>query len=230
MSETQANNRQHTLGPTSILSGIPLFAGLSAEMLQSIESHAIIRNYRRNTVVIEQGGEATYLYVLVSGRVRVYLAEQNGKELVLNTLGPGAHFGELALLGDNERSASVMTQEDSKFLVISKKSFTDFLHDHPEITIDVIHHLVQQIRDLTERVGVLGLRDVYGRVAATLQAQAHEEDGRLITASLTQQELAQMVGASREMVSRILKDLKLGGYIDIESKRIIINKKLPLRW
>ncbi len=230
MSETQADNQPHSLDPISVLGGIPLFAGLSREILQIVESHTALRNYRKNTVIIEQGGEATYLYALVSGRVRVYLAEEDGKELVLNTLGPGAHFGELALLGDNERSASVMTQEDSKFLVISKKSFTGFLIDHPEISIDVIHHLVQQIRDLTERVRILGLRDVYGRVAATLRTQVQEEDGRLITTSLTQQELAQMVGASREMVSRILKELKLGGYIDIENKRIIINKTLPERW
>ena len=115
-------------------------------------------------------------------------------------------------------------------LVIAKQDFNRYLTEHPSIGLNVIRYLVDQIRTLNERVGTLALRDVYGRVVVTLQEQAGEEDGRLITGRLTQQDLAGMVGSSREMISRIFKDLKLGGYIDVENKRIIIRKPLPARW
>ena len=214
-----------------MLNMIPLFAGLSNAELRTLESHAVQKTYRKNTVVIEKGDESTSLYVLVSGKVRVYVADDEGKEVVLNLLDePGAYFGELALVGDTERTASVMTMEDSKLLVISKQDFLACLGNNPQIALALIHHLVEQVKSLTDRVGTLALNDVYGRVAATLREQAREEDGRMVTARLTQQEIAQMVGASREMISRIFKDLRLGGYIEIEDKRIVLLKKLPPRW
>jgi CRP/FNR family cyclic AMP-dependent transcriptional regulator len=214
-----------------MLRQIPLFSGLSDEELRTLESHAVLKTYRKNTVVIEKGDDSTSLYVLVSGKVRIYVADDEGKELVLSIFDePGACFGELALVGDTERTASVMTMEDCKVLVISKHDFLACLGSNPQIALALIRHLVGQVKSLTERVGTLALNDVYGRVAATLRDQAREEGGRLITPRLTQQEIAQMVGASREMISRIFKDLKLGGYISIEDKRVVLLKKLPHRW
>jgi len=214
-----------------MLSQILLFSSLSEEELRTLESHAVQKTYRKNTIVIEKGDDSTSLYVLVSGKVRIYVADNEGKEVVLNLLDvPGACFGELALVGDTERTASVMTMEDSKLLVISKQDFLKCLGGNPQIALTLIHQLVGQVKTLTERVGTLALHDVYGRVAATLREQAREEDGRLLTGRLTQQEIAQMVGASREMISRIFKDLKLGGYISIEDKRVVLLKKLPPRW
>lgn len=214
-----------------MLSTVSLFSGLAEDELRKLESHANQKTYRKNTIIIEKGDESSSLYVLLSGKVRVYIADDEGKEVVLNVLDePGSHFGELALVGDTERTASVMTMEDSKLLVISKQDFTQFLAENPQVALTLITHLVEQVKTLTDRVSTLALNDVYGRVAATLRTQAKEIDGKLITGRLTQQELAQMVGSSREMISRIFKDLKMGGYIAIEDKRIILLKKLPARW
>ncbi len=213
-----------------MLGDVPLFSGLSAEDLRTIESHAVLKTYRKNTVLIERGDETTSLYVIVSGKVKVYVADESGKEIVLNTQEAGEHFGELALLGDTRRTASVMTLEDCKFLVITKSAFLECLSRHPNIGLNLIRALVERVRALTDNVSNLALRDVYGRLTATLMEHAKEEDGKLITDRLTQQDIASLVGSSREMVSRIFKDLREGGYISVEGKRIAINKKLPAHW
>ena len=123
-----------------------------------------------------------------------------------------------------------MTLEDSQFLLLSQVDFLQCLRDNPQIALDIIADLLDRVSVLTDRVSALALNDVYGRLAATLRNMASEEDGRWITQAVTQQELAQMIGASREMVSRIFKELKAGDYIQLEGKRIVLNKKLPARW
>ncbi len=213
-----------------MLGNIPLFSGLSDEDLRTIERHAVPKSYRKSTVLIEKGDETTSLYVIVSGKVKVFVADDTGKEIVLNTQEAGEHFGELALLGDTRRTASVMTVDDSKFLVITKKAFLQCLSTHPNIALNLIRALVERVRALTDNVSNLALRDVYGRLTTALMENAKEEAGKLITDRLTQQEIASLVGSSREMVSRIFKDLKAGGYISVEGKRITIHKKLPAHW
>jgi len=217
-------------GAASPLAAISFFSELPAEELRAIESHANLKSYRKNTVIIEKGDETTSLYVLVSGRVKVYLANEEGRELLLHNLGPGEYFGELALLGGVPRTASVMSIEESKLLVISRQDFMAALNQRPEIAMGVIRFLVKKLQIETDRSAVLALEDVYGRVAATLRKEAREEEGRLITGRLTHQDLAQIVGSSREMVSRIFKDLRQGGYIEVENKRVIIKKNLPAHW
>jgi CRP/FNR family cyclic AMP-dependent transcriptional regulator len=208
-----------------------LFAALPAEYLQILERHAKPKTYRRNTVIIEQGVQSAAMYVLVSGSVRVYVADDDGKEVVLNVLStPGDHFGELGLFRDTPRTASVVTLEDSKVAMLSRQDFLSCLDDHPAMALEMIAQLIERVRALTDRVGLFALSDVYGRLVATLNEQAQEEDGRLITPRLTQQDLAMMIGASREMISRIFKELRAGDYISLEDKRIVINKKLPARW
>jgi CRP/FNR family cyclic AMP-dependent transcriptional regulator len=124
-----------------------------------------------------------------------------------------------------------MTVEDSKLLAISKQDFLECLGSNPQIALTLIRRLVEQVKTLTARVGSLALDNVYGRLITTIEAQAQkEEDGRIMTGRITQRELASMVGASREMVSRIFRDLKTGGYIQVENKRIVLLKKLPARW
>jgi CRP/FNR family cyclic AMP-dependent transcriptional regulator len=213
-----------------ILLDIPLFAELGIDRIGDLIDQAALRTYRANTVVMQKGDEASALYVLLSGRVKVFSADDNGKEIVLNELGPGDYLGELALIEDSTRSASVMTVTPSRFLVIPKAAFQAFLISRPNVALHLIGALAARVRKLTEEVERLALRDVYSRLADTLQARAVEEDGRLITDSLTQRDLAALVGASREMISRILKDLKAGGYIALEGKRVVIHRKLPERW
>jgi CRP/FNR family cyclic AMP-dependent transcriptional regulator len=135
------------------------------------------------------------------------------------------------VLDEGPRSASVMTMEPSKFLVISKVDFRQFLSAHPDFAMKLINRLMRRVRALTENVGSLALLDVYGRVARLLLELAAEQDGKLIVKErLTQKDIADRVGASREMVSRIFKDLVSGGYILVDDRRITINKDLPSRW
>ncbi len=218
------------MGGVKMLGDIQLFSGLSEEELHTLKNHCVTKKYRKNTVILEKGDETKSLYIIVSGRIKVYVSGENGKEVVLNAQGPGEHFGELALLGESPRTASVVTLEDSSFLVISKPAFLDFLSNHPNIAFNLIKALVLRVMTLTEDVSSLALLDVYGRIAKMLMDTAEEQDEILVTEPLTQQDIANRVGASREMVSRILKDLKEGGYITNQGKRIVINKHLPAHW
>jgi CRP/FNR family cyclic AMP-dependent transcriptional regulator len=211
-----------------MLENIAIFSGLSQPELEILENHMITRTFRKNTVVINEGDEARSLYIILSGKVKVFLSNADGKEIIINTQGNGEHFGELALLDDAPRSASVMTTEKSLIGVISKTDFVNLLTKHPELALKLTRELTQWVRLLSDNVKTLALMDVYGRVAKTLLAMAESEDGHLVIDKRpTQQDIANRIGASREMVARIMKDLTIGNYISIDGKRLIINEKLP---
>ena len=207
-----------------------LFQGLPAADLDALSSRAVTRHYRRHTVVIGQGDESDALYLVIDGRLKVYRSDEEGKEVILAFLDPGDSFGELALLDKAPRSASVETLEPSKLAVISQGDFRAFLSDHPQVAINLIQTLARRNRMLLESVSDLALLDVYGRVARALLKEAKPEEGKLITPKLTHQEIANMVGSSREMVSKIMKELRFGGYISVDAKRITIENRLPVRW
>ncbi len=214
-----------------MLANVPIFSGLSDDELAQVSKHAVTRAFPKQVIIINEGDQTDSLYVILKGKVKVFLSDEQGKEVVLNTQGPGEYFGELALLDDAERSASVMTLEPSSFMMISKQSFQDLLAAHPSIAYSVIQGLTQRVRTLTDNVKSLALMDVYGRVAKTLLNMATTQDDRMVIEDkLTQQDIANRVGASREMVSRILKDLAIGGYISFEKKHIVINEQLPTRY
>ncbi len=208
-----------------------LFPDLTPESLKHIAEHGTIRTYPKNAVLIHEGDLTDSFYVILKGKVKVYASDEDGKEIILNLQGAGEYFGELALIDAAPRSASVMTMEPSKLAVVSRADFERFLTEHPSIAIELIRSLAQRVRSLTESVKSLALLDVYGRVARTLLDLATEEGGeQAVRQRLTHQDIANMVGASREMVSRIMKDLINGGYIRIEDRRIIIRHKLPPGW
>jgi CRP/FNR family cyclic AMP-dependent transcriptional regulator len=213
-----------------MLGNVPLFSGLSEEELQTLEAHSVTKNVRKNTVIIDKGDETSSLYVIVSGKVKVYLANEQGKEIILNIQGSNDYFGELALLAGTPRNASVMTLQDSQFMVIKKWEFSECLINHPEIALNLVHALVERVSGLTESVNDLALHDVYERVTTALRKQAAEQEGKLVVEALTQQDLAHMVGATRQMVNTILKDLKAGGYLSVKGKQITINRELPPHW
>jgi len=214
-----------------MLENVPLFSGLPDAAIAEIEQHGSIKSYPKNAVVINQDDQTYSLYVILSGSVKVYISGEDGREAVLNHQSAGDYFGDLALIDKQPRVASVMTTEPSRFMVISREDFMACLSRNPEIAINLIKPMTSRMRMLAKNVSSLALLDVYGRVARVLLEQAEEqENGVMMTAQLTQQQIADMVGASRAMVSRILKDLKLGGYISIDKKRISIHQKLPLRW
>jgi CRP/FNR family cyclic AMP-dependent transcriptional regulator len=203
---------------------------LSAEELAAIATNGVPRAYPKNTIIVAEGDPGDSLYIVIEGRVKVFVSDENGKEAVLGVQGPGEYFGEM-LLDEGPRSASVMTLEPSRFLVVPRQRFREFLAANPNFAVRMIEKLIHRVRVLTENVKSLALMDVYGRVARLLLELAEEHDGRrVIPDRLTQQEIANRVGASREMVSRILKDLSVGGYITQTPTALVIHKRPPARW
>jgi CRP/FNR family cyclic AMP-dependent transcriptional regulator len=214
-----------------MLENVPLFSGLSKAALAEVEQHGSIKTYRKNTIIMNQGDATDSLYVILSGSVKVFISGDDGREAVLNHQGKGEYFGDLALIDKQPRVASVITMESSKFMIISRPDFMKCLSANPEIALNLIRPMTSRIRMLAQNVSSLALLDVYGRVARTLLQMATEQpDGDMVTDKVTQQDIADMVGASRAMVSRILTDLKTGGYISIDKKRITIQQRLPTHW
>jgi CRP/FNR family cyclic AMP-dependent transcriptional regulator len=203
---------------------------LSVIDLRDTAQHAVTRTFPKNTVVVSEGDQTDSLYIIVSGRVKIYVSDDKGKEIVLSEAGPGEYFGEM-VLDEGPRSASVKTLEPTQFLVIPKEDFTEFLVKSKEFSLRLILKLIRRVRALTNEVKNLALMDVYGRVARMLLDLAVDRDGVLVIEKRpTQQEMADRVGASREMVSRILGDLTSGGYIEVERDRITIARTLPRAW
>lgn len=204
--------------------------GLTPGEIEALSREARSRAVPKNTVVVSEGDRSDSVYIIASGRVKVFLQGADGKEVVLNVQGPGEYFGDLAL-DDEPRSASVATLELSRFYVVTKDDFRRFLAGNPDFAMRLIGRLMHRVRALTSNVRSLALLDVYGRVVHLLLELAVEQDGlRLVPGRLTQKDIADRVGASREMVSRIFKELVAGGYITLDKGRITIHKAPPPRW
>ncbi len=212
------------------LSNVPLFASLSDDELQPIADMATTRSLPANSVVVNEGDQTDSMYIISSGRVKIYLSDEDGKEITLGISGPGDYFGEMVLDG-GLRSASVMTVEPSKFSVIQKNDLEKYLLQNPNVALAIVKQLIGRVRALSDNVRSLALLDVYGRLRKLLLDLAVEEHGeKVIKDKITQQDLANRVGASREMVSKILKELTIGGYIQIDKKIITILKDPPKGW
>ena len=207
-----------------------LFQGLDTEDIEQVAAQVVTREYPKNSVVVTQGDDTDTLYVIIEGKVDVFLQNDKGKEIIINSLIDCDSFGELAPLGGIPRQASIVTTEVSLMALISRQVFMDTLLTKPAISMRIIDRLIWLIQDLTEEVSSLALEDVYNRVVRVLYKHADEIGNKLVTEKLTQQDIALRVGATREMVHRILKELKTGGYISIEGKHITIEKKLPPGW
>lgn len=198
--------------------------------VEGLAAIGAVRSYPKNVILIHEGDRTDQLYVVLSGRLKVYLSDASGKEVVIDTLRPNDCFGEMALEGE-PRSASVMTLEPCRLSVVERDDFKRHLTNNPEIAYGLIMMLIRRVRGLTRSLGGLALLDVYGRVARLLLDSASEVDGTLLVEErMTQQEIAKRINASREMVSRILTDLREGGYIAIADDRIILLRTLPARW
>src|SRR5688572_12470606 len=204
-------------------------ATLTAAELDEISRHGVVREFRDRTMLLSEGDESDSLYIILQGRVRAFVSDPQGREAVLSVLGPGEYFGEIAL-DEGPRSASIMTLEPCRMLVVPRAEFAQFVKGSPTFAMHFINHLIGRIRALTDNVRSLALMDAYGRVARLLLESSVTEDGRQYVPKLTQVEIASRVGCSREMVSRIFKDLVQGGYIAMAPDRIVIHRKPPARW
>lgn len=215
----------------AMLKNIPLFAGLDPEDYPVLARVAVKKSFPKNAVIIHAEDHTDSLYIIHEGRVKVSLYGAQGKELILSILDAGEFFGEMALIDQEPRSASVTAVEPCHMSVITKDNFRRCLADHPGLAINLMRGLSQRLRAANHKIGSLALMDVYGRVARTLLQYAKPTEGAMvIDRKLTQKEIAHMVGASREMVSRIFKTLIIGKYIRIENKRIVISQRLPSAW
>jgi CRP/FNR family cyclic AMP-dependent transcriptional regulator len=214
-----------------MLKGVGGFENLSDEQIGRLTERSVTRAYPKAAIIVNEGDEGNSLFVIQSGSVKTFLSDENGKEVVLSTQGPGEFFGDLALFDDEPRSASVMTLDPCKVMIISQGQLREAVGEDPEIGLSLLKGLAGRVRVLTENVRTLALLDVFGRLSKTLYSLAEEKDGvQVIDQRLTQQDLASRIGASREMVSRIMHDLTQGGYIEVKAKRITILKQIPSNW
>jgi len=218
MDGTQAAARSSTPAP------------LQHETLRNITATGVVRTFPRNTVLINEGDVGDALYVVLSGRVKVYSSNDAGREFVIDFHGPGEYVGEMTLDGE-PRSASVITVEPTTCAVVNRAQFRDFILAHPDFAMHLIERLIHRVRVTTSNLKSLALSDVYGRLVRLLNALAIERDGRLVVPEkLTQQDIADRVGASRDMIGKLMKDLVGGGYLAVEERTITILKKLPTGW
>ena len=212
---------QHAIGP---------FANLDESALRALAPHGAVRSFAKNAVVVNEGDATDSLYILLSGRVKAFVSEEDGREVVLSTVGMGDYFGEMVLDG-GPRSASIMTLEPCRFFVIPRGDIEGLLDRNPAFARDLIYVLIGKVRSLTKKVLDLALKDVYGRFVKFIDENAIEQDGKqVLPERLTQHDIAARIGGSREMVSRIVKDLTAGGYISVDAKHVTVYKKLPAHW
>lgn len=200
-------------------------------MLRALFARAAVRSYPKNTMLITEGEQTTdSVYLIQSGRVKVFLCSADGKEVDLDVLEAGEYFGEMAL-DQGERSASVVTLERTQLAAIRQSEFKQFVAQNPEFAMQFILRLIARTRALLKNVKRLALLDVSDRVARLLLDMATEENGKLIiTEKLSKRDIANRVGATREMASRVFKHLVSSGYIELEPEKITIARRLPRQW
>ena len=206
------------------------FVDLNEASLRRFAPRGVIRTFPKHAIVVNEGDETDSLYVVLSGRVKAFVNGEDGREVVVNTIETGEYFGELVLDG-GPRAASIMTLEPCRMFVINYGDVENLIAQNPAFCRDLIAKLIGKVRTLTARVHDLALKDVYGRFVRFVANHAVRHDGDLVVPErLTQNDIAARIGGSREMVSRIMRDLSAGGYISVTAKQIHIHKKLPERW
>jgi len=215
----------------SALKKIPFLANLPEDTLSTLAAKAKTAKFPKQATIITEGDETSSLYVILSGKVRVFSSDDKSKEVTLLIQEAGTHFGELALLSDEPRSATVVTLEKTVCGIISKSDFIHWLGLHPDVAIALLGVLSEKIRYLTEKVKQMALSNVYERTIKVLYEMAQKEGDVLVIHNRpTQQELATMVGASREMINKIMHELTKGAYIVIQDKTLRIERTLPASW
>jgi len=214
---------------TAVLKAVPLFASFPEDQLRMLTTMVTRRSASRSTTIMAGGDATDSLYIVLSGRLKVMMSDSDGKEVILSILGPGEFFGEMGLIDDEPRSASVVTIEPCELLSISKRDFKKCLVDNSEMSMAVMRGLVRRLREADRKIGSLALLDVYGRVARLLLDMAENVNGeKVVTKRLPKQDIAKMIGASREMVSRVMKDLQTGGYIEMRGSNIVLRDTIML--
>jgi len=213
------------------LADTDFFAQFPQATLDKIERQSKIRKFKKNSHILLNGEESHAAYVLLSGKASAFADNEDGDEFSVGFFKEGDCFGELGVMSNGGRTANVVTTSECECLVIPKAVFISALHSDSAASEAVIQHLIDRIRSMTEEVSCLALMDVYGRLIRVLKKSAElSSDDDRTTEKITHKEIANRVGSSREMISKILKDLRIGGYIDVVDHRIKLLKELPERW
>jgi CRP/FNR family transcriptional regulator, cyclic AMP receptor protein len=201
------------------------------QALQALARRGVVRSYRKDTLILEEGTTGDALYLLLSGRVKVYSGDERGREVIYGMYGQGEYFGEMSLDG-GPRSASVITVEPTLCMMLARQTLLDHIAEHPEFAFELIARVIRRARQATAGTRSMALLDVYRRVVQLLEglAGAQPDGTRVVGERLTHNDIAGRVGCSREMVSRLMKDLERGGYVEQRAGRIVIMKALPPRW
>lgn len=203
---------------------------LPPALLEAIAPRGSTRSFPANTILINEGDTTDSLYIVLSGRVKVYASSDDGREVVLTEYGPGEYFGELSMDGE-KRSASIKALEACSCRIVQGSELRQFLAEHPDFALHLTRKLMRMVRRLTEQVRSLALQDVYGRMVRVLTELSDPVgEERVLRHKLTQQDIADRVGSSREMVNRVMKELTTGGYVVMRDGRLVIQRKLPAAW
>ncbi len=213
---------------TEILRKVPLFSELAPPELERVTEISRERAYPRNSVILFEDDPGDALYVVAQGQVKVVLIGEDGREVILSVLGEGEFFGEMALIDDEPRSAHVIAMNDSTLLVIRREDFQGILRQTPSIALALLRALSRRLRRVDEKVGSLVLLDVNGRVAQLLLELAEEAGSERITRRLTHHTIAQMIGSSRETVSRTMREFVEKGHIEVSRREIVIRDRAAL--
>lgn len=202
-----------------------------APPLSRLAQRGMVRSYRKNTIILTEGESGDSLYVLLDGQVKVFAIDQGGREITYGNIEAGDYFGEMSLDG-GPRSASVMTVGPVICSLVSRQAVEEHLREEPAFAMELLCQVIRRARNATDKARQMALLDVYGRVIHTLESHQGPASSQapIQLTQITHQQIASRVGASREMVSRLLKDLEKGGYVELGVKRITLMKKLPARW
>jgi CRP/FNR family cyclic AMP-dependent transcriptional regulator len=205
-------------------------AETAGDILAELARRGETRTWEPGATVVAEGEEADSLYLVHEGELRAYVAGDGGRVVELNTLHAGELFGEL-MLGGQRRTATVQALTRARLTRVMRSQAEQALAEHPTLALQLIQRLAQRVRVLTHTVGSLASVDVYGRLVGLFEALAVDDHGwRCVPGPLSQQRIAERVGASKAMVNRLLADLARGGYIEVTRERIVLLKKLPPKW
>jgi CRP-like cAMP-binding protein len=214
------------LSNLDLIRRVPLFSLLTNEQAQGIADSVVKRRYRRGEVIVEHGRKSNALFILLTGRARVLTADVRGREVILAVLQSGDYVGEMSLIDNEPHSATVRAEIQTDMLILGRPEFARCLPENSSLSYAILRGLVQRLRSADRQIESLALLDVYGRVARSL-LEMSEQVGELkiIRNKVSRQDLAKVVGASREMVSRVMKDLEVRGMIETQDNGSVVLKE-----
>jgi CRP/FNR family transcriptional regulator, cyclic AMP receptor protein len=217
------------LSNLELIRRVPLFSMLTPNQAEAVADAVIKRRFKRSELIVEQGKKSNALFIILTGRARVLTTDVRGREVILASLSPGDYIGEMSLIDNESHSASVRAEVQTDVLMLGRVEFARCLPENTSMAYAVMKGLVQRLRHADRKIESLALMDVYGRVArALIEASEPDAQGQsVIRDKVSRQDLAKMVGASREMVSRVMKDLEERGYIEtLENNSVVIKDRL----